>query len=346
MTAERSYYQKSIAVAAIFPALMIGMSVFFQPPQPFFSHVSDHLFYWPCYCLITWVAIWSLLGGCNKIKADEIGLILQFGRPLLQVSSGFVFVPFFGPFSIWELQRETRLVIEEQFPEDDPSKAGNTPSITITHGQSPEHANDALSSRITTNASIVCRYKIVDLKQFVTTIGNRDQLKRQIRDVVVTTAQVECARDSVSNNLARLLNINTTLKSAVVILTADWGIEIVAVLLQNIDLGGPINDALKSLSVAVINKEVNRHNAQKIFFEGAAHAEVNKAFAYAKAEGYKVIAKELNISESVVLYQIDALTNMWRNNNADVNLIGSDMADVFKMITAFKNIQDQPKQLI
>ena len=93
------------------------------------------------------------------------------------------------------------------------------------------------------------------------------------------------------------------------------------------------------------NKEVNRHNAQKIYYEGAAQADVNKAFAYAKAEGYKVIARELNIPEPMVLYQIDALTNMWRKNNADVNLIGGDMAEVFKMITAFKNIQDGPKKL-
>ncbi len=152
MTTERSYYRKAIAVAAICPAIMIGMLIYgllFVPSEPvsiesFSRLLSDHFLYLLGWVLISAATTMSLMWGCNKLKADEIGLILQFGRPLIQVSSGFVFVPFFGPFQIWELQRETRLVIEEQFPEDDAVKAGTASTISITHGTLPS----MLSQRI------------------------------------------------------------------------------------------------------------------------------------------------------------------------------------------------------
>jgi regulator of protease activity HflC (stomatin/prohibitin superfamily) len=275
----------------------------------------------------------------ERIVTNEIGCILIFGKPLFQVNSGLTFVP--KPF--YELIRETRLVIEEQYPEDEKANVGEASPIYITHGSSQVFSVDPLDSRITTVVSIVCRYKIVDLTKFITSIGEKEQLRRQIRDIVVTTTQVECSKETVGKNYNRLTEINSKLKSAVENLTSDWGIEVITVLLQNIDLGGAINDALRNVPISIINKEVNKNNAQKIYYEGLAEAEVHKAFQFAKAEGYKIIAKELNIPEPVVIYQIDALTNMWRKNNADVNLYSGDMSEVFKMVTAFTKISNNNK---
>jgi len=87
-------------------------------------------------------------------------------------------------------------------------------------------------------------------------------------------------------------------------LSKNWGIEVVTVLLQNIDLGGAINDALRNVPISIINKEVNKNNAQKIYYEGLAGAEVHKAFQFAKAEGYKIIAKELNIPDHLKITRL------------------------------------------
>jgi len=275
----------------------------------------------------------------EKIGPNEIGCVLLFGKPLFQVSSGLIFIP--KPF--YELIKETRLVIEEQYPEDEITNSRKITPIYITHGSSQATSTDPLDNRITTAVSLVCRYKITDLSKFLTSIGDREQLRRQIRDIVVTTTQVECSKETVGKNYNRLPEINSKLKFGVENLTGDWGIEIVTVLLQNIDLGGAINDALRNVPISIINKEVNKNNSQKIYYDGLAEAEVHKAFQFAKAEGYKVIARELNISEPAVVYQIDTLANMWRKNNADINLYSGDMGEIFKMVTAFSKISNNNK---
>ncbi len=290
--------------------------------------------------LILILYMWIGARGFSELGPNEVGLILQFGKPMCQVESGFIWLP--AP-NIWSLQRETKLDIEEQFPENEKHTNSPTPPILITHGASKTLSNDPLDNRLTTTVSIVCRYKIVDLKAFVSTIGNKDQLRRQIKDIVITTTQVECAKDTVGKNLNRIPEINSKLKLAVTDLTQTWGIEVITVLLQNIDLGGSINEALRNVPISQINIEINKNNAQKIFYDGLAQAEVHKAFQYAKAEGYKIIAEKLNIPEPVVIFQIDTLANIWRNNNADLNLFGGGMSDVFKMITSFAKLGNDNK---
>lgn len=270
--------------------------------------------------------------GYNQINVDEIGVVLEFGKPLFQVSTGLIFTPF--PF---KLHKETKLVIEEQYPEDEKAENGNVSKIYVTHGTSQSTSNDALDNRITTSISIVCRYRIVDLKIFLASIGNKEQLRKQIRDIVVTTTQIECSKETVGKNYSRLTEINSKLKTAVETLTSNWGIQIITVLLQNIDLGGAINEALYNVPISIINKEVNKNNAQKIYYEGLAEADVYKALQYAKAEGYKKIAEELNIPEAKVLYQIDAITNVFQKGNNDFIFSGGEQGELFKMIaTIFK----------
>ncbi len=271
------------------------------------------------------------LFGIQQVGPQEIGLILLFGKPVRQIGPGFAWVIF-----PWSLMRHSALTIEEQYPQDEPN--GDRAPIFVTHGKGSLGESEPLDNQLTTTVSIVCRYKVVDFAQFLTTIGDSSQLRRQVRDVVVTTTQVECAKEPVGRNLMRLPDINSALTKAVEVHTRSWGIQVVSVTLQSIDLGGAINTALTNVPISIINKEINRNNAQKIYFEGVAQADVHKAFQFAKAEGYKTIARELNIPEAVVVYQIDTLANMWRRNNADVSLIGGDMAEVFKMVTAFAKL--------
>jgi regulator of protease activity HflC (stomatin/prohibitin superfamily) len=332
MEDKLNYHNNAVTIMVISLVILISTSAFF-----WFYDNNESITIWVIRILSSLSSLYLITLGLisfRSIGPNEIGLVLQWGKPMFQVGPGLIWTPF---NFIWKLVIETSLIIEEQYPGETPSGRQPIP-IYITHGKSDNNTNDPLENRITTTASIVCRYKIADLIQFMSTIGNKDHLRRQIRDIVVTVVQVECVKESVVRNYNKLNEINTILKSTVEQLTSDWGIVIVTVQIQNIDLGGTINDALRNISVAKMNMEVDRYNSQKIFFEGSAKAEVEKALQYAKAEGYKKISQELGIDESIVLFQIDALAQLWKNNNTDIHLFSGDMSEIFKMVTAFSKI--------
>jgi regulator of protease activity HflC (stomatin/prohibitin superfamily) len=273
----------------------------------------------------------AVLCGFRIIKPDEIALVSLFGQPKLQVGVGLLYAPF--PLTV---QRAKATAIEENYP----TKKGesNELPISVTHGSSVAASADPLDNRITTSVRIVCRYKLIDLAAFNATVGSTEEARNQLRDILVTETQVECAKRPVGQNLAHLNELNAAILARAREATKSWGVDVISVGVQDIDLGGAINDALRSVPVSIINLEVNRNNAQKRYFEGLADAEVHKAFQYAKAEGYKTIARELNVPEAVVIYQIEMLANMWRKNNADVNLFAGDMGEVFRMITSFAKL--------
>lgn len=272
------------------------------------------------------------------VQPDQIGCILRFGAPIAQVGPGLFFVPRYA----YSLDTETRLAIEEQFPEEDYKK---TP-IRITHGAANQPTGDPLDTRLTTSVSIVARYKIVDFPTFLQEIGNRNELKRQIRDAIVNTAAIECAKFSLAINLQRREELNYLLAKAVKELTATWGIEIVNVQFLEIDLGNEIEKAQTNVSVSAINIATNRNNSQKIIFEGAAEAEVHRMFQYAKAEGIKEVARILAVDDKTALYQIETLANVWRKSKADLNLYGTDVQQLFNMLmTVYKSSSEPPNQI-
>ena len=282
--------------------------------------------------------IW-LVAGFVIIKAENIGCFLFLGRPVANFNPGFHWVP---PI-IGELRKETRLAIEEQFPDNDIKK---TP-IRITHGTTTRPTGDPLDTRLTTSVSLTCRYKIVDYVSFIQEIGNRWELKKQIRDVLVNVTAIECAKLPLSSNLERREPLNYMLRSAVEKITEKWGIEVINVQLLEIDLGNEIEKALTNVSVSAINIESNKNNAQKIIFDGAAEAKVHEMFQFAKAEGIKEIANKLGVDDKAAIYQIETLANVWRKSNADLSLYGSDIQQLFGMLTSiYKMNIDKKSELL
>lgn len=280
--------------------------------------------------------IWYL-SGLKKIDADNIGCILYFGKPIKNVGPGICIVP---PI-LCELKRETRLTIEEQFPIDEAKKE----PIRITHGTTTELTGDPLDTRLTTSVSLTCRYKIIDFVAFIQIIGNRFELKRQLRDLLVSTAKIECVKYPLSINLQRIEEINYLLRNAVEKLTKDWGVQIVNVLIE-IELGNEINSAQTGVSVSAINIVTNKNNAQKIIADGYAEAEVHKMFQFAKAEGLNSLASKLGIDDKEALYKLDTIGNIFRKSNGDFNLYGSDVQQFFTMIASiYKSANEQGNKL-
>lgn len=308
-------------IPAFIIMLVVGISLYWYLAN---GETSSMDFIGPT-VLLCLVVFGYLFASIKQVDSDSIGCVLQLGKPVFQVEPGLVIVP------LWfcKLRKETRLAIEEQFPQDDRDK---TP-IRITHGTTTQVTGDPLDTRLTTSVSITSRYKIVDYVKFIQEIGNRFELKRQIRDVLVNTAAIECAKFTLAINLERRSELNHLLTTAAQKLTENWGIEILNVQLLEIDLGNEIDKAQTNVSVSAINIAANKNNAQKILFDGAAEAEVHKMFQFAKAEGIKEIAAKLGVDDKAAIYQIETLANVWRKSNADLNLYGSDVQQLFGMLT-------------
>lgn len=272
-------------------------------------------------CLIFFLLYW-IISSIRKIDSDRIGCILEFGRPVIQVGAGICFVP------LWfcELKNETRLAIEEKFPDDI-----NTP-LKIIHKNSTNTFGDVLKARVVTSASLVFRYKIIDFTAFIKSIGNRLELKKQVRDVLLSRLQIECSKFTASENLERLAEINSALKSEIEKNIDSWGIEIINVHIANFDLGNSIIDA------------------QNIINTGIAEAEVTRIYQSAKGRGIKELAKELGIDESIVVYKMETVANMiskmnTKGNSFDFN--GNNEAHQFLglLISMFKGGNDSNKNL-
>jgi regulator of protease activity HflC (stomatin/prohibitin superfamily) len=289
--------------------------------------------------LIGWAIVSALLAyvafDCFRhgaVDASEIAVVSLYGKPRAQMKGGgFLFA--LAPF---HLTRIAALPQELTIPD---LSRGESP-VSITVGRSAGETTDPLERRIRTNIRLTCRYRISDGVKYVAAVGEKDEvLKSAVRMAVLSQAQKELAQMPISDLLGELPFIGDRIAAtATSVLIDDCGVEILSVLVHDFDLGANIHAALESVPVSMMNVEVNKNNAKKRFFEGEAAADVHLAFQYAKAEGYKVIAEKLGISEAAALYQVDTLANMWRKNNADVNLIGSDLGEVFKLVTSFTQI--------
>jgi len=284
--------------------------------------------------LLVSLLLW-FFGAFKKIDSDEIGAVSEFGKIIYDAGPGLWFVPLPS-----ELRKEKRLNRELQIPD------GNDTSVQILHGCSLTPTGDPLDNRLTTSIRLMCRYKINSLSKFIENIGSDELFKRQVKDLLISKIQIECNKYSLAINLTRIDELNHILLVSVQNMSNTWGVEIINAQIVSIDLGNAINDAQMNASVSAINTTVHKNNAQKIYYEGLASAEVSKAFQYAKAQGLKKISEELGIDETLTIYQIDTLSNVWKKSNTDVNLYGGNLTELFGLIiSAYKADSNKTKDL-
>jgi len=274
-----------------------------------------------------------MLRSIKKIDTNFIGCVIEFGHPLYQITSGLHFVPYL----FCELRMISKLAIEEKVPDE----YKNVP-VKITHGTTSQPTGDPLDTRLTTSVNFKYRYKITDYVLFIKNVGNTFELKKQLSDIIINTAAIECSKLTLALNLGRRKQLNHLLMQAVIDWTKTWGIEVLQVQLQEIDLGNEIDKAQTNVSVSAINITSNRNDAQKIYYDGAAEAEVHKMFQYAKAEGIREIAEKLGVDDKSAIYQIETLANVWRKSNADLNLYGSDVQQLFGMLMSVYKDKENP----
>lgn len=219
----------------------------------------------------------------RTVGPKSLGAVLLFGRPLYQVKSGLVFVPFI----VCQLAKETKLVIKEQFPAepefvdksgDDtkPAKDGFVKPIRVTtasrdmisdndKGRIEKFKDHPLNEIMTLEPSVVVRFQIRgdDFISFLTNIGSVEHVVSQMRDTVDSVLNIEFPKRTPALIIIDKEDINRELKEKIEILVGEipdpknpnsfkpeesWGINVINVQLADVDLSKTINTSLRDVA--------------------------------------------------------------------------------------------------
>ena len=337
------------AIVIILCSFLLGIEYFW------FSRISSKIFGvelnygW----LVFFGQLFYLIISLKQVGPTEIGAILFFGKPINEVGSGLVFVP----MGICSLVKETALIIQEQYP-DDPEKVWKgdsekmpldgtfVPPIRITHkaGTTDESKIDPLHKRMTTEVSLIVRYKIKKGQYitFLQTIGDTKEARRQIRDTIVATARKEFALKTPATTLDEWEKVDALLKTDTIELVKSWGVEVDDVRMEDFDLGKTVNTSLRDIPNSVMKKEIIKTNADaeeyKRTHEGMGTAEARRIFLEAEAVGYQKIAKELGITDGAFIIGMETARTALEKSKYSI-VSGSDgMKDIFSMAATIQSI--------
>jgi|SRR3989344_4022613 len=297
----------------------------------------------------------------KSVGPTELGALLLFGKPLIEVGSGLILVPF-GFFS---LVTETALTMQDQFP-GDPEKVQKTSSdelepgkvfpIRATHAAAKQKSDDAIDIRMTTEVSVISREKIMRgyFITFLITIGSTKEMRRQIRDTVEGAIKKEFAQRTPAETLADLSKIDEVLKKAVKDLTESWGIEVINVQIIDIDLGKTVNEALRNVTAARLAKQKTITDSEaertKITNVGIGTADAKKRLLEAEATGRRLsleaeaigttkLAEIAKTSEGQIVLWLEAIRAGFEKANHTIIPGG----DFFSAVANISTLMDKTK---
>lgn len=252
-----------------------------------------------------------ILFSFQTIGPTELGARLFFGKPVDEVSSGLVFIP----LGICQLQTETRLTIQDELPADpekifrneDKEKVpdGMFPPIRIPFGNPAKPSNDPLDVRVTAEVVPVVRWRIVDYVKFLTTIGSKEQARRQMQDTAVAMLTDAFAKVTPAKALTDLSSQDKGLKDAIQGCVNLWGIELRNAQVKAINFHRSLNEAVASIPKETAEARAKVITAEgekkKLTLEGEGRGAAEKAELDGRTRGFKKMAKELAVPASAII---------------------------------------------
>ena len=337
------------AIVIILCSFLLGIEYFW------FSRISSKIFGvelnygW----LVFFGQLFYLIISLKQVGPTEIGAILLFGDPIQEVGSGLVFIP----RGMCTLVKENAAVEQEQYPNEPekvwkkdsdlmPTDGTFSPPIRITHnaGTNEQTNKDPLHKRMTTEVSIIVRFRIKKghFITFLQTIVSIKEAKKQIRDTIIATARKDFANMTPAETLISWENVDTKLRTEVENLVELWGLEVLDVRMEDLDLGKNVNTALRDVPKSVLVKDVTKTNADaeeyKRTHEGMGTAEARRIFLEAEAVGYQKIAKELGITDGAFIIGMETARTALEKSKYSI-VSGSDgMKDIFSMAATIQSI--------
>lgn len=244
----------------------------------------------------------------KQVGPTELGAKLFFGKPIQEVKSGLVFVPFL----IFKLEKETRLTMQDELP-GDPEKIyrgdgeapeGMFPPIRIPFADKSA-GDDPLNRRVTAEIVPIIRWRISYFVKFLTTIGSREAAKKQMEDATIGLCMRDLTQLSVAEALVGLKKFNEELGTAIRKMVEKWGISLETAQIKQINFHHSLNDAISSVPEAEFKAKVTVRTAEaekrKRMLEGQGSGDAEKAVINGRTEGFKTMRDELELTSDLVL---------------------------------------------
>lgn len=227
----------------------------------------------------------------RTIGPKDLGAILFFGRPLYQVKSGLVYVPFI----VCQLTKETGLVIKEQFPgepefvdksgdDSKPVAPGFVKPLRVSTASKemldPEqkkriegYIDDPLNEIMVLEPSVIVRFQIQkdNFISFLVNIGSIKHAISQMMDTVASVLNIEFPKRTPALIILDKEEINKKLKESIEILVGEipnpkdpdsfnsgesWGINVINVQIADIDLSKKIHQSLRDVADSKLRKKI------------------------------------------------------------------------------------------
>ncbi|MFM2357986.1 MAG: hypothetical protein RJA61_723 [Candidatus Parcubacteria bacterium] len=179
----------------------------------------------------------------KKIGPTDLGRIDFFGRPLFQVESGPIFVPFLFCTKERETKNAVQLVLFTQMTAEERGQKLDTEKTSVIHGKvedlsimtSPASSaqyddsaeklllkDDVLhNTRLTLKPKSVVRLKIADFLRFTSEVGDLAEGLNQIEELVGKVLQAQLSRRTAAQILRNYDKLSTLLQMEVEKLTGE-----------------------------------------------------------------------------------------------------------------------------
>lgn len=265
------------------------------------------------------------LASLRIVGPTNLGAILRFGKPILQVWPGLKFVP----LVICQLVTETRNIIQNELPAEPekiyrlkdgesaiPTELGDQgfrepTRITFADAEEVQRGDDLLQRRVTAEVPIVVRWKIINYLTFIGAIGSRGEAVRQMEDAAIAMATQELPKFTVGHVLANIEVFNAKIKGAIEAriqeksLHHGWGIDFKSSQIKLVGFGHKLNLAIQAVpeARAAANVTVLAADARRIELtrEGEGRGAGERAELGGRTEGLKNMANELGVDAAAVL---------------------------------------------
>ncbi len=335
-------FEKLIAQKRMFLVWVIGAYTLFSLVALGLSFYSTTIFGmdWNWGLAMFLAIVLYTIASLRTIGPTELGARILFGKPMDNVYSGFVFVP----FGIFELKTASRLVIQSELPAnpehifhgEGETPAGKFPPIRIPFG--PPNKGDGIPDDDPVNARMVAEvvpvisWLINDFVRFLTTVGDIDEAKRQMEDASVAMITEAFAKITPAAALRDLEVHSQNLKEAIDKRVdrdeeTRWGIDLKSAKIKAINFSHDLNTAILGIPQATVKAKAVTITAEgekvKRRLEGEGAGAAEQAVLEGRTTGLKKMMDDLGLSGQVIL-GAETARGVTNNPGQKTIIVGAD----------------------
>lgn len=261
----------------------------------------------------------------KSIKADELGAIDFFGKPMCLVRPGPVFVPPLCSFNkeVARSQQNELPAEPEKIWRGKDDQAATVPAEEAARGFRPPNrvvfgnynkdesdklkipTDDPLDRRMTQEVAFTVTLAMDDYIRFITTVGSYKEALQRINDLSLVVCQELFGGLTPAVANCQLNKFSGKIREALVISTESWGLKLVQFNIKQIVLAHKLNESVQGIAVAgaeavAVGKRAEGEKKKRTL-EGEGSAAAEKAILTARGEGIRDGAKAAGVEADTFL---------------------------------------------